>query len=106
MWQSWSRVQPAGRGPWAFSQAQRCARTGTQPAAVDKTEWINQIRTVSTCCSSSPYYIQESLHPNYWAQLATRSCVRQAYNGGSPRGGTCTISGTGLLNGEPRMSLG
>ncbi|HEX4977911.1 MAG TPA: hypothetical protein VFV40_08595, partial [Nocardioides sp.] len=77
----------------------------TQAGAVDKTEWINQIRTVSTCCSNSPYYIQESLHPNYWAQLATRSCVRQAWNGGAPRGGTCRISGTGLLNGEPRMSL-
>ena len=77
----------------------------TQTGAVDKTEWVNQIRTVSTCCSNSPYYIQESLHPNYWAQLATRSCVRQAYNGGAPRGGTCRISGTGLLNGEPRMSL-
>ena len=50
-----------------------------------------------------PYYIQESLHPNYWAQLATRSCVRQAYNGGAPRGGTCTIAGTGLVDGEPRM---
>ena len=47
---------------------------------------VNQIRTVSTCCSSSPYYVQESLHPNYWAQLATRSCVRQAWNGGSTRG--------------------
>ncbi len=77
----------------------------TQAGAVDKTEWINQIRTVSTCCSNSPYYIQESLHPNYWAQLATRSCVRKAYNGGVPRGGACAISGTGLLNGEPRMSL-
>ena len=77
----------------------------TSPGAVDQTEWINQIRTVSTCCSHSPYYIQESLHPNYWAQLATRSCVRQAWNGGTPRGGTCTIAGTGLVNGEPRMSL-
>ncbi len=77
----------------------------TQAGAVDKTEWVNQIRTVSTCCSGSPYYVQESLHPNYWAQLATRSCVRQAYNGGAPRGGRCAISGTGLLNGEPRMSL-
>jgi hypothetical protein len=76
------------------------------PGAVDKTEWINQIRTISTCCgSSSPYYIQESLHPNYWGQLATRSCVRQAWNGGTPRGGTCTIAGTGLVNGEPAMSL-
>ncbi|WP_183098300.1 hypothetical protein [Nocardioides pelophilus] len=73
--------------------------------AVDRTEWVNQIRTVSTCCSSSPYYIQESFHPNYWGQLAVRSCVRQAYNGGTPRGGTCTRSGTGLLNGEPRMTL-
>jgi len=77
----------------------------TQAGAVDRTEWVNQIRTVSTCCSNSPYYIQESLHPNYWAQLATRSCVRQAWNGGTPRGGTCRISGTGLLDGEPRMSL-
>ena len=78
----------------------------TQTGAVDQTEWINQIRTVTTCCSGSPYYVQESLHPNYWAQLATRSCVRQAWNGGAPRGGRCSIAGTGLVNGEPRMSLG
>ncbi|WP_232679888.1 SGNH/GDSL hydrolase family protein [Nocardioides sp. R-C-SC26] len=77
----------------------------TSPGAVDQTEWINQIRTVSTCCSNSPYYIQESLHPNYWAQLATRSCVRMAYNGGAPRSGTCSIAGTGLTGGEPRMRL-
>ncbi|WP_292678466.1 hypothetical protein [Nocardioides sp.] len=77
----------------------------TQPAAVDRTEWVNQIRTVTTCCSGSPYYIQEGLHPNFWAQLAFRSCVRQAYNGGVPRGGTCTRSGNGLVNGEPVMSL-
>ncbi|GAA4122457.1 hypothetical protein GCM10022215_28330 [Nocardioides fonticola] len=76
----------------------------TQAGAVDKTEWINQIRTVTTA-GSSPYYIQESLHPNYWAQLALRSCVRQAWNAGAPRSGTCTISGTGLTNGEPRMAL-
>lgn len=73
--------------------------------AVDRTEWVNQIRTVSTI-GSSPYYVQESLHPNYWAQLAMRSCVRQAWNNGAPRGGTCTIAGTGLVNGEPRMTLG
>ena len=77
----------------------------TQAGAVDQTEWVNQIRTVSTCCSSSPYYIQESLHPNYWGQLALRSCVRQAYNGGAVRGGTCTRSANGLLQGEPRMTL-
>ena len=77
----------------------------TQPTAVDKTEWVNQIRTVSTCCSDSPYYVQESLHPNYWAQLATRSCLRQAWNAGSPRSGACSIAGTGLSGGEPRMVL-
>lgn len=76
----------------------------TDPGAVDKTEWINQIRTVST--ATTDYYIQESLHPNYWGQLALRNCLRQAYNGGSPRGGTCTMAGTGLNgNGEPRMTL-
>jgi hypothetical protein len=71
--------------------------------AVDKSEWIDQIRTVST--ATSDYYIQESLHPNYWGELAVRSCLRRAWNGGTPRSGTCTASGTGLLNGEPRMSL-
>jgi hypothetical protein len=73
------------------------------PGAVDGSEWIDQIRTVST--AGSDYYIQESLHPNYWGQLAIRSCVRQAWNGGTPRGGTCTNTGSGLLNGEPRMTL-
>ncbi|MCB0909098.1 MAG: hypothetical protein KDB63_18485, partial [Nocardioidaceae bacterium] len=75
----------------------------TQATAVDKTEWINQIRTVSTIGSS--YYLQESLHPNYWAQMALRSCVRQVWNGGLPRSGTCTVSGTGVVGGEPRMTL-
>jgi hypothetical protein len=73
----------------------------TQPTAVDRTEWINQIRTVTTVGSN--YFIQESIHPNYWGQLALRSCVRQTYL--QNRGGTCTIAGPGLQNGEPRMSL-
>ena len=72
--------------------------------AVDQTEWINTIRTVTACCGN--YYIQESLHPNYWGQLALRSCVRLAYNGGAPRSGRCTILGTGKnAQGEPRMQL-
>lgn len=76
----------------------------TSAGAVDRTEWVNQIRTVTTA-GDSPYYIQESLHPNYWGQLAVRSCVRQAYNAGTPRGGACVRTTTGLLNGEPRMTL-
>jgi hypothetical protein len=77
----------------------------TSAGAVNQSEWIEQIRTVSTVFGS--YYVQESLHPNYWGQLALRNCVRQAYNGGAPRGGTCTIAGTGLTAaGEPVMNLG
>jgi hypothetical protein len=76
----------------------------TSPGAVDKTEWINQIRTVTAIFP--PYEIQEDLHPNYWAQLALRNCLTQAYNSGTPKGGTCTISGTGLNGaGQPNMSL-
>ncbi|HXC45292.1 MAG TPA: hypothetical protein VNU24_01695 [Solirubrobacteraceae bacterium] len=75
-----------------------------QTGAVNKTEWINQIRTVSAIFP--PYEIQEDLHPNYWAQLALRNCLTQAYNAGTPKGGTCTISGEGLNSvGEPNMTL-
>jgi len=66
----------------------------TNAGAVDKTEWVNQIRTVTTCCGN--YYIQESLHPNYWGQLAMRNCVRQAWNSGLPKSGTCVRGTTGL----------
>jgi hypothetical protein len=76
--------------------------TGT--GAVDKTEWINQVRTVSGLFP--PYEIQEDLHPNYWAQLALRNCVTQAYNAGTPKGGTCVIASKGLnAAGEPNMTL-
>jgi hypothetical protein len=76
----------------------------TNAEAVNKTEWINQIRTISALFP--PYEIQEDLHPNYWAQLALRNCLTQAYNAGAPRGGTCSISASGLNSaGEPNMSL-
>ena len=75
----------------------------TAAAAADRTEWIAQIRTLSTVFG--PYYVQESIHPNWWGQKALRNCVRQAYNNGTPRGGTCT-RGTGLnANAEPNMTL-
>ncbi|HEX4190831.1 MAG TPA: hypothetical protein VHZ06_07515 [Marmoricola sp.] len=76
----------------------------TQAGAVDSSEWVNQIRTVST--AGSAYYIQESLHPNYWGELALRDCVRQAYNGGTPKGGTCVRGANGLnTHGEPNTVL-
>jgi phage tail sheath protein FI len=74
-----------------------------QAGAADNTEWVNQIRTVTTV--GTKYYLQESLHPNYWAQMGLRSCLRQVWNAGAVRGGACTISGTGLVGGEPRMAL-
>ncbi|GAB3165464.1 hypothetical protein GCM10027059_23070 [Myceligenerans halotolerans] len=79
------------------------------PGAVDQTEWVNQIRTVSTI-GDSPYEVQESLHPNYWGQLAQRNCLRQVWNGGDPISGSCVIGGVGTTTltatGEPRMTLG
>jgi hypothetical protein len=75
----------------------------TDPGAVDQTEWIHQIRILTTL--GTAYYTQESLHPNYWAQLGLRNCLRQAYNGGSVRGGMCTIAGPGLVGNEPVMAL-
>ena len=75
----------------------------TVAGASDATEWVAQIRTVSTVFG--PYYVQESIHPNWWGEKALRNCVRQAYNNGSPRGGVCT-RGTGLnANAEPNMTL-
>jgi len=76
----------------------------TNSEAVNKTEWINQVRTVTALWP--PYELQEDIHPNYWGQLALRNCLTQAYNLGTPRGGTCTISASGRNSaGEPNMSL-
>jgi hypothetical protein len=84
---------------------ERGLSTWRSPGAVDQSEWVEQIRTVSTVLG--PYYVQESLHPNYWGELAFRNCVRRAYNGGSVQGGTCTRTGSGLTAaGEPVMGLG
>ncbi len=76
----------------------------TSPGAVDRTEWVQQVRTSSTLFG--PYQLQEDIHPNYWGQKALRNCIRQAYNNGTPRGGTCTHSANGLnAQGEPNMAL-
>jgi hypothetical protein len=75
----------------------------TSAGAVDQTEWINTIRTAT---ATGNYYIQESLHPNYWGQKALRNCVRQAYNAGTVRSGSCVRGANGLnSNGEPNMTL-
>ena len=73
--------------------------------AADRSEWVSQIRTTTTLFG--PYQLQEDAHPSYWGQLALRNCLRQAYNAGAPRGGTCSRTTTGLdAQGEPNMSFG
>ena len=73
----------------------------TVPGAADRTEWVSQIRTVTTLVP--PYQLQEDLHPSYWGQLALRNCVRQLYARGSG-GGTCRSEG-GMDGTEPNMAL-
>ena len=76
----------------------------TTAGAVDKTEWVAQVRTVTTLLP--PYQLQEDAHASYWGQKAMRNCLRQAYNGGSVRGGNCVRSANGLnAQGEPNMLL-
>ena len=72
----------------------------TVPGAADKSEWVSQIRTVTTLVP--PYQLQEDLHPSYWGQLALRNCLRQAYL--QARGGSCRSEG-GMDGTEPNMAL-
>jgi len=72
--------------------------------AVDRTEWVAQIRTATTIFG--PYQLQEASHASYWGQLAMRNCLRLAYNGGAVRGGRCVRVANGLTaSGEPQMGL-
>ena len=86
-------------------------RDWQQVGAVDRSEWVNQVRVAT---AGTPFSFEEDFHPNYWGQLALRNCVRQAYNNGAPKGGTCVIAGMGLskpVNAprdwreEPKMKL-
>jgi hypothetical protein len=70
--------------------------------AVDVSEWAMEINIVNP----RETYQQESMHPNYWGQLALRACWREVWNGGEVRGGTCVRADTGLnAFGEPNMRL-
>jgi hypothetical protein len=75
------------------------------PGAADRTEWVSQIRTLTTIVG--PYQLQEGIHPSYWGQLALRNCLRQAYNSGAVRSGSCQNTSSGLNGfGEPNMNFG
>ena len=76
----------------------------TSPGAVDKTEWVEQVRTVTAIFP--PYQLQEDAHASYWGQKAMRNCLRLAYNGGNVIGGNCVRVANGLnAQGEPVMGL-
>jgi hypothetical protein len=83
----------------------------TDGGASDGSEWVAQIRGVFSVGGKIPlpgsvYYKNESFHPNYWGQLALRDCLRQAWNNGNVRGGTCQFMQNGLnAFGEPTMIL-
>jgi hypothetical protein len=83
----------------------------TDAGASNGSEWIAQIRGVWSTGGVLPlpgsvYYKNESFHPNYWGQLALRDCLRQAYNNGNVRGGTCKFMTNGLnAFAEPSMFL-
>jgi hypothetical protein len=74
----------------------------TDAGAVDGTEWVNEIYIDTV---DSDHFQQESLHPDYWAQLALRNCLRQVWNDGDPRGGTCVRRDGKNADGEPNVSL-
>jgi len=79
----------------------RPALEWTEPGAVDRSEWVTEINILTV----ASFFKQESLHPNYWGQLALRNCVRQIWNGGNVVGGSC-VRGQGLNTaGEPNMSI-
>ena len=83
----------------------------TDANAADDSEWVAQIRGIFSQgglleLPGSVYDKDESFHPSYWGQLALRNCLRQAYNNGNIRGGTCTFMQDGLNDrGEPQVIL-
>lgn len=85
-------------------------RNWTQTGAVDSAEWVQEIRIAGKLSKEIaiwPFKTQESLHPNYWAQLAYQNCLSQAYGDGtSISGGWCVGAGPGLdAKGRPKMIL-
>lgn len=72
----------------------------TSPGAADRSEWVSQIRTITTLVP--PYQLQEDLHPSYWGQLALRNCLRAIYVQDTE--GRCLSEG-GMDGTEPNMRL-
>jgi hypothetical protein len=81
-------------------------KTWTTPGAWDLSEWMTQIRITSTVGTN--YEVQESMHPNWWAERAMRNCFRRMLD---PVAGTtawCSQDPARSFNaalGEPVMRL-
>jgi len=72
--------------------------------AVNQLEWVNMIYLPPL--HPRPWQVQESLHPNYWGQLALRNCVRKVVHGPAASGGRCVNTAPGLTaRDEPHMRL-
>jgi len=76
-------------------------RSWTSRGAADRSEWMQEVNIVNV----GEAFLVESLHPNYWGQLAMRNCVRQVWNAGMPVSGKCTPRGGLNSRGEPNMEL-
>jgi hypothetical protein len=99
----------------AFSDRELCSksvnRVGSQggvnnwqvQGSADRSEWVMEVNIIN----ARDTYQQESLHPNYWGQLALRNCYRQVWNGGDVQGGACERAAGGGVTAdcEPRMAL-
>ena len=79
--------------------------------ASDRSEWVVAIHAIFSAggvidLPGSVYQKVESFHPGYWGQLALRSCLRQAWNNGAVRGGSCRFYQAGRNDrGEPSVQL-
>lgn len=83
--------------------SKRGVESWREPDAVDRSEWAMEINIIN----AGDTYGQESLHPNYWGQLALRNCWRQVWNDGNVQGGACEpLNRAGLTRDcEPAMRL-
>jgi hypothetical protein len=78
------------------------------PTAVDKSEWINQVRITDAL---APFELQEDFHPNFWGQLALRNCLRRAYGNANPANKnpaaeiSCVIAPNGGLENTAALTI-
>ena len=81
--------------------------TANEADQLQYVERIEMIR-VSSKLLDTPYDVNESVHPNFFGQLAMRSCLRQVFNDGDARSGACLPPADWAVvdaNGEPTVTF-